>query len=172
MPKALVGVPTPAIIADMADWLINGSTDAVGRGRVSLSVMSNGGLREIGIAEEHALALLALVEPYLWRLEDESKYPTEVARVRAWARDAGYAVSPRGRLPSLLLAAYRDATGHFVVDRSGRRRATTTIDDVSSLRKTDAALAVTITCEVVVVSVDGSHVPFAADLLDQPTDDR
>lgn len=38
-----------------------------------------------------------------------SNTPSEAAEVRAWAKDNGVEVSPKGRIPEAVLAQYRDA---------------------------------------------------------------
>lgn len=156
-------------MSGMADWLINGRIGVHGQDEARLSVVRSEGVREVGIAVEHERAILALIEPYLQRLEDESKFPTDVARVRAWAREAGYDVPARGRLSTELLAAYRDATGHMVVDRSGRRRPVTTIEDVRRLTSTGSPSSVIITVEAIVVDENGNELPFHHELLDEPS---
>lgn len=101
---------------------INGDVLEVGEGE-TVHFSLNGTSFEIDLSAAHAAELRAAFEPYIAagrragsasvaRGAAQRKRPgrnPEVAAIRSWARDNGYTLSDRGRIPAPITAAYHAA---------------------------------------------------------------
>ncbi|WP_067201688.1 histone-like nucleoid-structuring protein Lsr2 [Microbacterium sp. XT11] len=103
---------------------IDGSVLEIGEGE-TVHFSLNGSAYEIDLSAEHAEELRAALEPYIsagrragssgsaTRASSSSrKRPArnpEVAAIRAWAKDNGYTLSERGRIPAPVVEAYNAA---------------------------------------------------------------
>ncbi len=101
---------------------IDGSVLEVGEGE-TVHFSLNGTSYEIDLNAKHAEELQKALEPYIsagrrsgsassTRSTTAKKRPArnpEVASIRAWAKENGYTLSERGRIPAPVLEAYRAA---------------------------------------------------------------
>jgi hypothetical protein len=105
---------------------IDGTVLEVGSGETVLFSL-DGVAYEIDLTDAHAAALRDAVEPYIAagrRISGAARASgsssssgggrrrtgqTDYAPIRAWAKDNGYQVSERGRVPASVIAAYEAA---------------------------------------------------------------
>ncbi|WP_236862658.1 histone-like nucleoid-structuring protein Lsr2 [Brevibacterium daeguense] len=89
-------------------------------GAETVSFALDGSAYEIELSEKNAAALREALAPYIAKARSANRPArtasrrssgpkTDTAAVRAWAKDSGYEISERGRIPSAVLEAYEAA---------------------------------------------------------------